>query len=182
MPKLSEDFKQSFHRLKPVIIADIGFLIAFGSLVINDAEWKISVRLIALVTVGIFTVSSFLIIILWDLLIAARKQHTLHWPRTVGAFPSGNGFIIVTQPSDIYFLDALVSIYYQEYFGATSFERHIGWGYVSHIQGGDQAIQITPLSYTPGSDSIWKNIQLNDLKVTSNVVCKLSIKLEDLRK
>lgn len=181
MIKLSDEIWQSFHRFKPVLVADAGLLLGFWALIIDGSEWKIQVKWIAFVTVAVFTVVSLTVIILWDLLLQARRHQPQMWPRTIGTYESGPGYVFILQPCELYFENALVSIFYEEVVGVNRIEHLIGWGFVSHIQGGDRAIQITPLSSKPGTQTIWQQIETKNQKTASNVICKLSVKLEDAR-
>jgi hypothetical protein len=164
------------RKQKSAIVANVSIALAFVTLVIDPKEiWHLEVRWLACTAVAFATISFSAISILWDLLLSDRaKVESFKPPRLLACYAIPR-LVLVVEPTEALFDSALVSIFHSDTFGgAGTFEKLIGFGFVSNIQG-NKMIQITPTHEFDDHAAVWDQIRQNDQRTLAGVLLKPSI-------
>ncbi len=181
-----QDFWQSFFKLKGALVADLGIVLSVVFWLISPAQtWE--VRWVLAFGVVVFTSLILALMILFDLLSDRNRQlkelkaftQTNAVPNVIDVhLYSPDHFVLVLGPTDIFFDNALVSIFQTIKSNGLDFDDQIGIGRVSNIQQGRRMIQITPMLMHDHAAAVWESIKKKEQNILASIICKPSVSFD----
>lgn len=185
MGGIGQDLWQSFKAVSGPIatIAALG-LAVWGGLYPPAAVIQVRVVWLVVVVLVVATV----LLTAWNMVAVSRREARNRLPRTRTAFLVGDEgpdelvpVIILLDRSDLFGVNLLVAIYYNEPLAVGSpehFERLIGVGRVANVQR-DGRVQVLVLRELPAHAESWQRIRRRDADAIGRVVVKPSVPYDE---